>query len=289
MVFHFVDQILELDPGRHALGIKHVTSGESFVRPNAGGRATLLSCIIGEALGQLGAWNVMAAKDFAVRPVAGVVGEVAISGEAAVGDSVLLDTTIDSVTDDAVFYHAAASVGGATVLRLENTLGPLLPMEQFNDPKEMRERFAGICHSGDSTGAPETGESTAAPFDLSFDEILSFESCKEAAAVRTLSGSEAFLKDHFPRKPVLPLSLLLESLLQLGQKLLEDGDSLYVPTGAQKVKMSRFVEPGDSLEVKVRVSERNAKNALLKFRSEVEGERVCVGQAEYRAVIGENR
>lgn len=288
-MFHFVDQILELDPGRHALGIKRVRTDEIFVRLNADGKATLLSCILGEALGQLGAWSVMAAKGFTVRPVAGVVGEVAISGEAAVGDSVLLDTTIDSVTDDAVFYHAAASVGGATVLRLENTLGPLLPMEQFNDPKEVRDRFARICHSGDSTGAPETGESAAAPFDLSFDEILSFESCKEATAVRALSGSEAFLRDHFPRKPVLPLSLLLESMLQLGQELLEDSGFLYVPAGAQKVKMSRFVEPGSSLLAKVQVTERSAEKALMKFRCEVNGERVCVGQAEYRAFIGENR
>jgi 3-hydroxymyristoyl/3-hydroxydecanoyl-(acyl carrier protein) dehydratase len=288
-VFHFVDQILKLDPGRHALGIKRVTSSDTFVRSNAGGVSTLLSCIIGEALGQLGAWSVMAAKDFASRPVAGVVGEVAITGEAAVGDTVLLDTTIDSVTDDAVFYHAAASVDGAPVLRLENTLGPLLPMEQFNDPKEMRERFARIRHSGDSAGDSQTGEGTAAPFDLSFDEILSFEGCKEATAIRTLSGGEAFLRDHFPRKPVLPLSLLLESLLQLGQKLLEDSGSRFVPIGARKVKMSRFVEPGSSLVAKVHVTERGAENALMKFRCEVEGERVCVGQAEYRAVVGESR
>lgn len=288
-MFHFVDQILELDPGHHALGIKRVTPGDTFVRPNAGGEATLLSCIIGEALGQLGAWSVMVAKDFTIRPVAGVVGEVVITGEAAVGDSVLLDTTIDSVTEDAVVYHAAASVRGATVLRLENALGPLLPMEQFNDPNDVRERLAKIHHAGDSAEEPQTGEGTAAPFDLSFDEILSFEGCKEATAVQTLSGSEAFLRDHFPRKPVLPLSLLLESLLQLGQKLLEDGGSRYVPTGARKVKMSRFVEPGSSLVAKVRVTERSVEKARLKFRCEVDGERVCVGQAEYSTVIGENR
>jgi 3-hydroxymyristoyl/3-hydroxydecanoyl-(acyl carrier protein) dehydratase len=287
-VFHFVDRILELDPGRHALGVKHVTPGDIFVRPTAGGVPALLSCIIGEALGQLGAWSVMAAKDFAVRPVAGVVGEVAITGEAAVGDSILLDTTIDSVTDDAVFYHAAASVDGATVLRLENALGPLLPMEQFSDPEEVRERFTGIHRSGGPADASRNGGEAAVPFDLSFDEMLSFEGCKEATAVRTLSGEEAFLADHFPRKPVLPLSLLLESLLQLGQKLLEDGDSRYVPTGARKVKMSRFVEPGSALVAKVRVVERTADNALLRLRCEVDGSRVCVGQAEYSTVFGEN-
>jgi len=281
--------MLELDPGRHALGVKHVTPGDVFVRPNADDVPTLLSCIIGEALGQLGAWSVMAAKDFVVRPVAGVVGEVAITGEAAVGDTVLLDTTIDSVTDDAVFYHAAASVDGAPVLRLENALGPLLPIDQFDDPEEVQKRFARIHRPGDPTEAPQTVEGATVPFDLSFDEVLSFDSGKEATAVRTLTGREGFLADHFPRKPVLPLSLLLESLLQLGQKLLEDGDSRYVPTGARKVKMSRFVEPGSSLVAKVRVAERSAENALLKFRCEVDGGRVCVGEAEYSAVPGEGR
>ncbi len=288
-MFHFVDQILELDPGRHALGVKHVTPGDTFVRPTAGGEPALLSCIIGEALGQLGAWNVMAAKDFSMRPVAGVVGEVVITGEATVGDTVLLDTTIDSVTDDAVFYHAVASVDGTEVLRLENTLGPLLPMEQFNDPDELRERFERIHRPGAPTEAPQPDGDPAVPFDMSFDEILSLESGKETTAVRQVSGREAFLADHFPRKPVLPLSLLLESLLQLGQKLLvEDGGEGFVPTGARKVKMTRFVEPGSSLVAKIRVVERSAENALLKFRCEVDGGRVCVGEAVYSVAVGES-
>ena len=285
-MFHFVDQILELEPGRHALGVKHVTAADAFVRPAAGGVQALLSCIIGEALGQLGAWNVMAAKDFSVRPVAGVVGEVAIAGEAAVGDTILLDTTIDSVTDDAVFYHAVATVDGARVLRLENTLGPLLPTEQFNDPEELRERFARIHHPGAPTKAPRFDGDPPQPFDLTFDEILSFEAGEKATAVRNLTGREAFLVDHFPNKPVLPLSLLLESLLQLGQKLLEGGGSRYVPTAARNVKMSRFVEPGNALVAKIRVATRTPGNALLKFRCEVEGSRVCVGEAAYSAVVG---
>jgi 3-hydroxymyristoyl/3-hydroxydecanoyl-(acyl carrier protein) dehydratase len=288
-VFHFVDRILELDPGRHALGVKRVTSSDCFVRPNDGGVQILLSSIVGEALGQLGAWSVLAAKEFAVRPVAGVVGEVAITGEAAVGDSILLDTTIDSMTDEAVYYHAEATVEGTTVVRLANALGPLLPLEDFNDPDEVRERFARLCRPDDPMTAPWTGNGAAEPFDLSFDEILSFEACEEATAVRTLSGGETFLADHFPRKPVLPLSLLLESLLQLGRKLLEGGGVRYVPNGARKVKMSRFVEPGSSLLAKVRVAERNAENALLKFRCEVDGGRVCVGEAEYSAEFGESR
>ena len=288
-MFHFVDQILELDPGRHAIGVKHVTSGDIFVRATAGGAPALLSCIIGEALGQLGAWSVMAANDFALRPVAGVVGEVAITGEAAVGDTVVLETTIDSVTDDSVIYHAAASVEGDTVLRLEDALGPLLPIEQFNDPRELRDRLARIHRPGVPAEARRTGGEAAVPFDASFDEILSFEPGYQAEAVRTLSGSEEFLADHFPQKPVLPLSLLLESLLQLGQKLLEGGDSRYVPSGARKVKMKRFVEPGCSLVAKIRVAEHDSEKALLRFHCELEDARVCVGEAQYSAIPGERR
>ena len=288
-MFHFVDQILELDPGRHAIGVKHVTSGDIFVRATAGGAPALLSCIIGEALGQLGAWSVMAANDFALRPVAGVVGEVAITGEAAVGDTVLLDTTIDSLTDDSVIYHAVASVDGETVLRLENSLGPMLPIEQFNNPEELRERFARIHVPGAPAEAPPAGGEAAVPYDASFDEILSFEPGYQAGAVRTLSGSEDFLADHFPHKPVLPLSLLLESLLQLGQKLLEGGDSRYFPTAARKVKMKRFVEPGSSLVAKIRVAEQDTEKALLRFHCELDGARICVGEARYSAIPGERQ
>jgi 3-hydroxymyristoyl/3-hydroxydecanoyl-(acyl carrier protein) dehydratase len=288
-VFHFVDQILELEPGRHALGVKYVTSGDTFVRATASGEAALLSGIIGEALGQLGSWSVMAANDFTMRPVAGVVGEIAITGEAAVGETILLDTTIDSLTEDAVIYHAVASVDGETVLRLENALGPLLAIEDFNDPDEMRKRYGRIHRPGAPVEALDPGAETAVPFDVSFDEILSFDACKEATAVRTLSGQEEFLADHFPKKPVLPLSLLVESLLHLGQKLLEDGCSWYVPVAARKIKMNRFVGPNDSLVAKVRVAERGADTALLKFRCELDGARVCVGEASYSTALGESR
>jgi 3-hydroxymyristoyl/3-hydroxydecanoyl-(acyl carrier protein) dehydratase len=135
---------------------------------------------------------------------------------------------------------------------------------------------------------PQHGGDPAVPFDVSFDEILSLESGREATATLQVSGREAFFADHFPRKPVLPLSLLLESLLDLGQMLLEGGSTRCVPTGVRKVKMSRFVDPGRSLVAKVRVVDRSAENALLRFRCEVDGGRVCVGEAGYSVAAEES-
>jgi 3-hydroxymyristoyl/3-hydroxydecanoyl-(acyl carrier protein) dehydratase len=117
----------------------------------------------------------------------------------------------------------------------------------------------------------------------------SFEPGKGATAVRFLSGREEYLADHFPRKPVLPLSLLLESLLQLGQRLLEGCDPPYVPIAVRKIKMKRFVEPGSSLVAKLRVKEQNADEALLKFFCELDGARVCAGEARYSTMFGKTR
>ena len=87
----------------------------------------------------------------------------------------------------------------------------------------------------------------------------------------------------------MPLSLLLESLLQLGGELIDDGGSPFVATGARRVKMSRFVEPANSLVVKLRLAEHEAGTALVKFRCEIDGGRVCVGEAWYSRAVGDDR
>jgi 3-hydroxymyristoyl/3-hydroxydecanoyl-(acyl carrier protein) dehydratase len=283
-VFHFVDRILECEPGGHALGLKHVTAADVFVRPAADDPPALLSCIVGEALGQLGAWSAMAANDFTLRPVAGVVGAVEILGEARQGDSIRLDTMIDSLTGDAVYYHAVATVAGDTILTLDDALGPLLPLEDFNDPEELRARYAAILRPDASPGATPGGEDSSVPVELDFDQILSWESGTEATAIRQVSADEPFFSDHFPRKAVYPLSLLLESLLELGRELLAADGIDFRPVRARKVKMSRFIEPGASVTANARVVDRGDDHARLKFRCEVDGARVCVAEAEYAAM-----
>jgi 3-hydroxymyristoyl/3-hydroxydecanoyl-(acyl carrier protein) dehydratase len=281
-VFHFVDQILECEPGRHALGLKHVTPADSFVRAGASGPRVLLSCIVGEALGQLGAWSAMAANGFTLRPVAGVVGEVSILGEARVGDSIRLETTIDSLTEEAVYYHAAAAVGDETILTLDRTLGPLLPLEEFDDPDELRARYDAISLS-DTPTSRSSEIATATPVELAFDRILSWEGGTEASALRRIPVEAPFFADHFPRKAVYPMSLLLSSLLELGRDLVSEDGAELRPVRARNVKMSRFVEPGAELTATGKVVERDPESARLRFRCEVGGARVCVGEAEYRA------
>jgi 3-hydroxymyristoyl/3-hydroxydecanoyl-(acyl carrier protein) dehydratase len=287
-VFLFVDRILGLEPGKRTLGVTRVTPERAL--PRAGGPPELPSCLVGEALGQLCAWNAMHSLDFALRPVAGLVGGVTILGRAAEGDTVLLESTIDELSEESVAYHAVATVGGSPILTLENTLGPMLPMEEFIDGKEVRGQFAAIHRPGSleqalAESAPEGRPAPVPLEDLRFDRIVSRETGREIVAEKTVMASAPYLRDHFPRKPVFPLSLLLECLLDLGGELLGDRSGSSPgglrPARLRSVKMSQFVPPGDTIAARLQVKDLSEDGARLAFRCEVEGRRACLGQAEF--------
>lgn len=292
MNFLFVDQILELDPGKKVVGIKNVTSHDHYLKPGQNGQsAQLLSCIIGEALGQLAAWCVMYHNDFTLRPVAGVVGEVNIFQPVQVGDTILLESTIDSVNDDAVLYHSVATVNGKTVCTLENALGPFLPIKDFSDVEEVKRQFAMIHRPG---GIPPISESklnpaiTVAPTaSIVFDKIIAWEKGKQAIAQKNISIIAPYFVDHFARKPVFPLSLLLECKLQLAYGFLTelyntDITQKFSKITLRRIKMSDFIQPGNIAITTLTLKEQSDQSVVLGFQTKVNDKRVCVAEAEFK-------
>ncbi len=294
-MFHFVDRILQLEPGKHALGVRHITHSDPFILSGKGRRPQLAPSIIGEALGQLGAWNVMAANGFTLRPVAGIARNVRIVGEAGPGDTLVLDTTIESFDDEIVTYYSVATVRGVEVLVIEEGLGPFLPLEEFNDPGEVSRHFDRIYRPGSLAEALEDtpaveGASQPDSSWLEFDEILSWEAGQEAAASTRISDEWTFFDDHFPRKRVLPLSMLVQGILGLGERLLA-GQPPAPPEGSlrpkrlRNVKMSQFVEPGQTVVAMAKVKEKTDAQARLSFRCEVDGKRVCIAEIDFAATL----
>jgi len=292
MNFLFVDQILELESGKRVVGIKHVTAHDSYLKPGKNGSTQLLSCIVGEALGQLGAWCVMHANNFTQRPVAGVVGEVNIYNEVYLGDSILLETVIDSLNDEAVFYHSTATVKGEIVCTLNNALGPLLPMQDFNDPAEVKRQFNMIYRPGNIPTLPASHLNPAlkAPVTqpIVFDKIIAWEKGKQAVAQKNISLIAPYFDDHFARKPVFPLSLLLECKLQLAYDFIAelfdtDINSLFSSITLRKVKMSDFVSPGQIVTTTLSLKEKSENSVILSFQSHSNDKRICVAEAEFKA------
>lgn len=287
MRFLFVDRILQLSPGEIVRGIKQVTRDDAYLCQNEERRLCFIPSLVGETLGQLAAWNVMFSNDFTLRPVAGIVSSARLHRPAYVGETLLLESVIDALDDQAVQYHSAAYVGDELVFSIEGALGPLLPMTDFIDDIEVRRQFNEVYRPGDwpqfsslEIGAELIAErNTSYHFpQLLFDRILSSEPGVSLCAEKRISRAAPYFPDHFPNKPVLPMTVLLECKLNLAREFLARAgfDVAYQVSELRKIKMNEFVQPGELLITNLKVKKQDKEELVLNYRSEVDGKRVCV-------------
>lgn len=284
MSFLFVDRILQLSPGELVRGLKHITRDDAYLCHDEQGRLCFIPSLIGETLGQLAAWNVMVANDFTLRPVAGVVASARLHRPAYVGETLLLESVIESLDDRAVLYHSVATVGDEAVFSIDGALGPLLPMAGFIDEQLIRKQFAEINRPGDwpQTKIIEPSlelTTLTSPYPpMMFDRIVDSEPGLSLSAEKCVTRAAPYFPDHFPNKPVLPMTVLLECKLNLAREFVARAsfNTPYQISELRKIKMNEFVYPGDVVLCHVKVKQKDEQQLILNFRSEVDGKRVCV-------------
>ncbi|KTD70188.1 MULTISPECIES: hydroxymyristoyl-ACP dehydratase [Legionella] len=288
MRFLFVDRIVESSPGQVVRGIKHITPNDTYLTVDEQGRPCFIPSLIGETLGQLAAWNVMALQEFAYRPVAGIVACAALHRPAYVGETLLLESFIEHLDHSVMQYYSEARVGNERVFSLEGALGPLLPMDDFIDLDEVKQQFSEINRPGDwlavsQKSAPILNDDLIMSSELpvvpmTFDRICSSEPGVSLTAEKRISRAALYFADHFPKKPVLPLTVLLECKLNLAKEFIRRAGYPvdYKVSEFRKIKMKEFVYPGDILECSVTVKKQTEDELILAYRSEVAGKRVCV-------------
>lgn len=286
MRFLFVDRIVELSPGEFIRGVKHITRDDAYLTADVQGRICFIPSLIGETLGQLAAWNVMQHNEYTLRPVAGVVSCAKLHRPAYIGETLLLESYIDAVDDKVVQYHSVARVGDELIFSIEGALGPLLPMADFISTEEIRHQFAEIYRPGDwaamSTSYPvrfegdERHNGIIAP--MMFDRILSCDPGMGLIAEKRVTKAAPYFPDHFPNKPVLPMTVLLECKLNLAREFVaRSGFAIdYQVSELRKIKMNDFILPGDVIICHVKVKQQTEEELILTYRSEVDGKRVCV-------------
>jgi 3-hydroxymyristoyl/3-hydroxydecanoyl-(acyl carrier protein) dehydratase len=237
--FSLVDRITDLESGKRAKGRFQVPSNIS----------RFPSTLAAEAVGQLTAWNAMAHLGFRVRPVAGLAAEVRFGPQVQPGQSLDLETVIESCEMDAVSYSGWAEVDGVRVMELDHSVGPMLPLEDFDSPQAMRERFELLC----GPGAPNGRFPGVPEPDIEIVEQVP----EERVRATLLVPKEAeFFSDHFPRKPVFPGTLLLDAQLCLalgfaaGWRRWPPGAKL-AATRVPNTKMRSFIAPGEMLELRI--------------------------------------
>ena len=275
-------------PGGVTQGIKHVSHDDTYLCRDEQDRWCFIPSLMGEALGQLAAWNVMFTQSFQFRPVAGVVSSACLHRPAYVGETLLLTSFIEALDESAVRYRSVALVGDEVVFTIDSALGPLLPMGDFIEKEAVEHQFAEINRPGDVSCLPfntrlddvamlTAPSSNIAP-SMVFDGILESVPGVSLTAVKRVTKAAPYFPDHFPNKPVLPMSVLLECKLNLARDFVAQAgfETAYVVYALQKIKMNGFIHPGDVVFSFVTVKRRDTKELILSYRSEVDGKRVCV-------------
>lgn len=128
------------------------------------------------------------------------------------------------------------------------------------------------------------------PF-LLIDRVIEFVPGEHLIGIKNITYNEPQFTGHFPQRVIMPGVLILESLAQatglLAFKTADELDSdkeLYYLAGIDNARFRRPVEPGDQLQLKVKLI-KNKRN-MWKFFGEasVDGELVvsadimCVNQ-----------
>lgn len=281
MRFLFVDRITELVPGKYTRGLKHITADDAFLYLNKAGNYQFASSLIGETLGQLTAWNVMYCHEFKRRPVAGIVAHACLLKPVYLGDTVELESFIEHLDEQSVYYRSVAKVNKEPVFTVEEALGPLLPMEKFISEEAVRYQFQAIYRpNADLSYDFSSRQLLLKPFasiPLQFDTVISHSPGEILVAEKRINLSAPYFADHFPYHPVLPMTVLLECKLHLAQLFLEKAiwNIAYQVKGFKKIKMNEFVLPGDIVETTLTVPTQNETELIMRFKTTVQGRRVC--------------
>lgn len=107
------------------------------------------------------------------------------------------------------------------------------------------------------------------------DRITEVKPGESLVAVKALSMAEEYLRDHFPRFPVMPGVMMLESLFQASRWLVWCTDDFQHPAirlaEARNVKYTDFVEPGRVLEITTEIIKHEGDTTTIKAQGALDG------------------
>ena len=263
--FSFVDQITSLQHGVSIFGNYNIPPAVN----------SFPATLVAEAVGQLAAWAAMAAVDFSHRPVAGIVGRIEFLSPVSPGQRLQLAAELESVDIETVGYHGTAHIDGNTVIRLLDCVGPMVPVDDFDEPDLVRARFSLLRTCGATPGG----------FDglpaLVLDRIDG-DLAESASAVLQVPADAPFFADHFPRRRVFPGALLMHASSQtaamLAAEVSSDKGGRWLPRTISNVKLRSFISPGEALRLEARRTGHSESSLNVAVESRLN--RRLIGSAE---------
>lgn len=269
--FSFVDRIVEHVPATRARGTFAIPADIASFPP----------CLMAEAVGQLAAWVAMAHIGFRGRPVAALAMETRFLCAARPGQRLELAVDVEHCDDEAVAYRGRARIGESPVIELDDCLGPMLPVADFDDPQALAARFALLTAEGAPPGRFR---------GVTLPAVVRTGGAAGETATGTLAVPEdaPFFRDHFPRRPVFPATLLLDAKIGLALALAAESGrwpagARLVPLKMTNVKVRSFTPPGQVLELTARMRPPHDRVATFELSAAAEGRTVATSRVDIGA------
>lgn len=266
--FSFVDRITKVEPGVRARAMFDVPADI----------AGFPSCLVAEAVGQLAAWVAMSKIDFRGRPVAALATETIFHRDVAPGSRLELAVEIESCDDEAVAYGGFAEVDGEKTIELKDCLGPMLPVQDFDSPDAMRERYRLLCGEGAPAGRFR---------GIATPQLVALDSAPGSLRAKlSVPQAAPFFADHFPRRAVFPATLLLDSQIRLAMDLArktidaKSGTKL-VPRRMSNVKVRSFIVPGQEVELAAEMASTQEASGTARLSAATDGRSVATARLDF--------
>lgn len=116
---------------------------------------------------------------------------------------------------------------------------------------------------------------------LLVDRITHLERGRRAEGIKNVTLSEDFLAHHFPNFPLMPGTLITESLVQLADWVIREQSEFTragLATSFERMRFHRMVRPGDQLRIEVEVLSATDQVVEVKGRASCEGNLVAVAR-----------
>lgn len=115
------------------------------------------------------------------------------------------------------------------------------------------------------------------PF-LMVDRVLDYEIDSHLSAIKNVTINEPFFVGHFPHRPVFPGVMMIEAMAQasailasLGIEAEANETTVYLFAATDNVRFKRQVEPGDQLQLDVKLYKKRGKIWKTSATASVDG------------------
>lgn len=276
MSFNFIDQITQFENKKFAVGSK--TISQDYLPYCI--HDELAPMLLIEAIGQLNAWITMEMNQFQVRPVAILFGEINLFEPAFIGDQLTVETELTRFDEQSSLFNGRVKKGKTILAEVIDAAGSFLDIHQFAFPEEYKVIFE-LLKSKRCVHHYDPRIKNSALF--SYDAVENHTDT-QITVIKTIPTDASFFREHFPKKAVLPISILLQNTLELGKEFIKKQlaeSPVIKKIQLSRIKMRDFILPGDVLHIQLKLINADHKTVTFGFDNQVDKRSLCRGTLHF--------